>query len=146
MRGPNWSEMVKPVWAVTTTSIRLASFCDDGQDLFFITVSYIFNTCSHFNIVSPATIASLWFSVIKITRKNRRSKWLRQFFEISKYSMRFQYSWGHVQMSFGRTENIFTVIRSVVIIWNWLNDLQNHVAKEKRKPRSWNSYKARHCD
>lgn len=67
------------------------------------------------------------------------------FIKISKYSTRFQYSQGHVQMNFDRTENIFTVIRSAVIIWNWLTDYQNH-GKRKEEPRSQNFYKARHCD
>lgn len=39
-------------------------------------------------------------------------------------------------MSFNRTGNIFTIISSTVMIWNWLTDLQSHVAKKKKKNRS----------
>lgn len=39
--------------------------------------------------------------------------------------MRFKYSQGHAQMSFDRTENIVTVIRSAVMIWimTWTDEL-----------------------
>lgn len=38
----------------------------------FRMILYIFNTCAYFSVVSLASIASFWFSVVKISRKNRR--------------------------------------------------------------------------
>ena len=69
IRLQNWSEMVKPDKTVTTDVDSLLMMIIRP---IFRMISYILNTCSYFSVVSLASIASFWFSVVKISRKNRR--------------------------------------------------------------------------
>lgn len=45
----------------------------------FRMILYIFNTCSYFSVVSLASIASFWFSVVKISRKKQKVNWIWHF-------------------------------------------------------------------